>query len=252
MEIITFGRGERLRIAAAELSRVEAACYDRLILLPVPTTKDKKHITATEIPLTEITCHAKPKSLIVGYEIPEQICDMLLGAGADVLDLGADEDFLVKNAEVTAHGALGHILTSMPVDISRLTVGIIGYGRIGKALLKLLVFLGVHTRVYTTRSAVADGLSKAEILCEKITDSTDFLGCDLIFNTAPAVLIDDEKLSRILPSTRIIDLASGKIFSETEGIVKLASIPEAFYPDTAGRLYAEAVEQFLFGEAELC
>lgn len=252
MEIITFGRGARLRIAAAELSRVDAFCYDRLILLPIPTTKDKKHITATETPLTDIEEQATPKSLIVGYEIPEEMIDRLLGVGADVLDLGADEDFLVKNAEVTAHGALGHLLTSLPVDISHITVGIIGYGRIGKALLKLLVFLGAHTVVYTTRGSVADGLAKAGIVCEKITDSTEFLGCDLIFNTAPAVLIDEGKLSRILASTRIVDLASGKIFPEAEGITKLASIPEAFYPETAGRLYAEAVEKQLIGEAEIC
>lgn len=252
MEIITFGRGERLRIAAAELSRVDAFCYDRLILLPVPTTKDKKHITATETPLAEIERQATPESLIVGYEIPEDIRDGLLRSGADVLDLGADEEFLVKNAEVTAHGALGHLLTSLPIDISRATVGIIGYGRIGKALIKLLVFLGARVRAYTTRGSVADGLAKAGIVCEKITESTDFLGCDLIFNTAPAVLLSEEKLSRLLPSTRIVDLASGRIFPEKEGVVKLASIPEAFYPETAGRLYAEAVEKHLEGEVEIC
>lgn len=252
MEIITFGRGERLRIAASRLSCIESVCYDRLILLPVPTTKDKKHITATEIPLTELVGYARAEALVVGYEIPEEIRDSLLSAGADVLDLGEDEEFLVKNAEVTSRGALGHLLTSLPWDISHLTVGIIGYGRIGKALLKLLIFLGAHTSVYTTRDSVAEGLSEAGIPCVKIDESTDFLGCDVLLNTAPAVLIDEKKLERILANTRIVDLASGKIFPEKEGIVKLASIPEAFYPETAGLLYAEAVAKQLSGEVEIC
>ena len=252
MEIITFGGGARLRYASTELSRLCFDGYDRLILLPVPTTKDKKHITSTEIPITEPQEYAKPNTLVVGYEVPEEMRDALLYAGADLFDLGYDEDFLVKNAEITAHGALGHVLTTVPSDISALSVGIIGYGRIGKALLRLILFLGARTVVYTTRSSVARELCANGVSCEKISESTDFLGCDVIFNTAPAVLIGENLLDRLLESTKIVDLASGKIFPEKDGIVKLASIPEAFYPKTAGRIYAETVEKYIVGEAEIC
>ena len=252
MEIITFGGGARLRYASKELSRLCLEGYDRLILLPVPTTKDKKHITSTETPITELQEYAKHGTLVVGYEIPEKMRDGLLYAGADVLDLGYDEDFLVKNAEITAHGAIGHLLTAMPSDVSSLTVGIIGYGRIGKALTRLLLFLGAHTVVYTTRPSVARELCENGVVAEKISESTDFLGCDLIFNTAPARLLGENILDALLESTKIVDLASGKIFPEKDGILKLASIPEAFYPKTAGHLYAEAVEKYLVGEAEIC
>ena len=106
--------------------------------------------------------------------------------------------------------------------------------------------------VYTTRSSVARELCENGVVAEKISESTDFLGCDLIFNTAPAHLLDENTLSALLESTKIVDLASGKIFPEKDGIVKLASIPEAFYPKTAGHLYAEAVEEYIVGEGGIC
>ena len=252
MEIITLGMGERLRIAASRLSRIATDAYDRLLLLPIPTTKDKMHITATDIPLEEVFLHSRAGALAVGYELPAEIRHGLLLRGTDVLDLGYDERLLGENAEITARGALGHVLTTVKTDITELKVGIIGYGRIGRALLRLLVFLGARARVYTTRDSVAEMLCDTGVVCEKITESTNFSGCDILLNTAPARLIDEERLSALLPSTRIIDLASGRNFPEREGIERLASIPELFYPVSAGRVYADGVERYLLGEVGIC
>ena len=45
-----------------------------------------------------------------------------------------------------------------------------------------------------------------------------------------------------------IDLASGSIFKDSRGVIKLASIPNVFYPLSAGRVYADGIIGALGGK----
>ena len=73
----------------------------------------------------------------------------------------------------------------------------------------------------------------------------DFSGLDILINTAPARQIDDSMLQN---DTKIIDLASGRVFDDSPRLIKLSSIPDTFYPITAGRLYADAIIRGLWGD----
>ncbi len=246
MEIITFGVGGRLLRCAALLSGFcPTGIIQRLVLLPIPTTRDGIYVTGTDLPLEEALSASLPDTLIAGYGIPEDIKKRARGVGAYVYDALLDEDFLFENAVVTAHGALGHILSGFTEDISDMKIGIIGYGRIGSALLRLLLFIGAEVRVYTTKPGVAQTLGEDGVMCEIISDTTDWTKNALIINTAPAKLINEELLYGELKDTRILDLASGKIFPELPNVTKLPSIPEKMYPETAGRIYAKYVKRAL-------
>ncbi len=248
MEIITFGSGERLMRGAVRLSAFDSVSpYTRLILLPIPSSRDKRHITSTDIALSDVLLSLGDGTLLVGYGLPPEICRAALNLGADVFDLLENENFLLENADVTAHGTLGHILSESTEDISDIKIGIIGYGRIGKSLLRLLLFLGADVRVYTTRKSVAEELCEAGVDSETISETTEWEKNELIINTAPAKIISDKKLNE-LSSTKIIDLASGKIFPDMPNITKLASIPDMMYPETAGRIYAKYVMRALVSE----
>ena len=50
MNIETYGRGERLRLAASLLASLPVK---HLTLLPVPSTKDGKFVLNTDIPLSD-------------------------------------------------------------------------------------------------------------------------------------------------------------------------------------------------------
>lgn len=242
MEIITFGVGRRLMRCASELSLFSGECkYDRLILLPIPSTRDKVNVSGTELSLREAVSSADEGTLVAGYGLPKDICDEVIGRGASVYDAERDEDFLEENAVVTAHGTLGHILSNYSEDIADLRIGIIGYGRIGAALLRLLLFIGADVRVYTTRSSVAESLGEMGVCCEVIYKGCDFAENDLIINTAPAKIIDEKSVTEELSGIEIIDLASGKIFPSAPNVTKLASVPDKMYPETAGRIYAKYI-----------
>ncbi len=248
MEIITFGSGERLMRAAGRLSTFCSACgYSRVILLPVPSSRDKKHITSTDMPLSEILFSVRAGTLVAGYALPRELCDAVSALGGNFIDLSENEDFLTENADVTAHGTLGHILSNFSEDIADMRIGVIGYGRIGRSLTRLLLFLGADVRVYTTRETVARELCEAGVSAETVGDGVEWEKNELLINTAPAKLISEKRLAE-LSSVNIIDLASGKIFPDLPNVTKLASVPDAMYPETAGRIYAKYVKKALLLE----
>lgn len=247
MEIRTFGGGERIRECERLLDRLLAERSGRLILLPIPTSRDNKYITGTQVSSTEILSLIEGECAVVGYNIPAPIRLAALERGALVYDGALDEGFLSDNAELTARGAVGYILTHGKRDISELSIGVVGYGRIGMRLIRLLLLFGAKVTLYTTRRSVAMDMGEVGVSAYLVGEGCDFSGLDLLINTAPARQIEESDLP---DKTEIIDLASGSIFEPSDRLTKLASIPDTYYPISAGRLYAEAALCALRGEGK--
>lgn len=248
MEIRSFGVGRRIRECERRLSCALRGLSGRLILLPIPTTRDDKYISGTDTSLESLLPLFSADTAVVGYNIPKKTVIAAKTAGATVFDASLDEDFLIENARISANGALGYLLTHISRDISELSIGIVGYGRIGRELLRLCLLFGSKVMVYTTRESVALELGESGVRAVVISEETDFSDLDILINTAPAKQIDE---SRLPPSLEIIDLASGVIFEPSARLTKLSSIPDAFYPETAGRLYAEGALKYIEGRGEV-
>ena len=245
MEIRTFGGGGRIRECERVLcERLSEKSCGRLILLPIPTARDNKYITGTATATADLLPLFDSSVAVVGYNIPPEIAEGARRVGARVFDAGLDEEFLCDNAELTARGALGYILTHTERDLADMKLGVVGYGRIGVRLVRLLLLLGRNITVYTGRKRVAMELCEMGISACVIGEGCDFSGLDILINTAPARQIDERDLP---DSTEIIDLASGSVFEPSGRLTKLASIPDSMYPKTAGRLYAEAALRALWG-----
>ena len=248
MEILSFGVGRRMRECERILGELLRNISGRLVLLPIPTTRDNIYISGTDMTLKSITPFCGPNTIIVGYNIPGDLCREAASLGARIFDAGEDERFLLENAKISANGAVGYLLTHTAKDLSEISFGILGYGRIGRELVRLLLLFGADVTLFTTRSSVALELGESGIKSSVIDEGTDFSNIDVLINTAPARLIKEDSLPL---KTEILDLASGNIFEPSARLTKLSSIPEAFYPLTAGRLYADAVVRFLNREGML-
>ena len=214
----------------------------RLLVLPIPTSRDKKYITDTDITVEEMLSLLSADTAVVGYNIPGALVTYAESVGAAVFDAALDEDFLLENARLTANGTLGRLLGGQDRDIADLRFGVVGYGRIGRELTRLLLLFGASVTVYTTRQSVAVELGEMGVGAKVISPDTDFSGLDILINTAPARQIDEGRLPE---SLEIIDLASGSVFEPSGRLTKLPSIPDKMYPKSAGRLYAEATLRFL-------
>jgi dipicolinate synthase subunit A len=238
MSIETFGTGGRLRVAAS-LS-VPFGIERRIVLLPVPTTRDGKTVASTDIPISEPFIGADGNTYIFGYGIPKELTSAAVSMGAHVFDLSEDEEYLLENAELTAIGCIGYILTGVSRAPCEISVGIVGYGRIGKALARLLLFLGARVSVFSSREDVLRLLGEMGIGARSTAHPLDLSGIDILINTAPKDM-SREFLHGVPLGMRIIELASGENFKGVSEVERLPGIPEKYYPESAGEVYYSAI-----------
>ena len=251
MDILTFGAGERLRICSSTLASVYSSrvSVGRVIILPVPTTKDNKTVFGCGVELCEVASAVEEGCTVAGYGIPEELCEAVVGRGGFIYDAELDEEFLKRNAYLTALGTVGYMLTKYPTAPSDMTVGIVGYGRIGEDLARLLLFIGARVKIYSARERVIRTLCESGLCAEDYRGGVDCTGLDILINTAPDRIVTPRD-TRGFSSMRIIDLASGSYLAEIDGVEKLSAVPERFYPVTAGKIYAEHIARRLTPPAE--
>lgn len=236
---------------------LEGSC---MVLLPLPATRDGQHIycpldAAQAIPLETLKAHLAhiPSVHIFGGRIPQAWRDELVSVGCHVTDYYDREDLQIKNARITAEGA---VMTAMELTdraILGMSVAVLGYGRIGQYLSRLLVAWGAKVTVYARRSeslaqAASDGCDTCHI--SHLSNLTQ--GYGVIFNTIPTRLIGKEILSLMPCDTLMIDLASPPFGIDPDaagemttrcglGVVFAPSLPGRYAPRDAGIVIAQSI-----------
>ena len=167
-----------------------------------------------------------------------------------VYDVTENEKFAMKNAALTAEGAIGIAVGKTPFSIDGMRAAVLGFGRIGRALAEKLCALGACVTVCARRResvAEASALCRATLFCD-----FDPSGADCIFNTVPARALGEDQLRLIGDDTYIVELASppggfdeafrarhGERFTDAQGL------PGKTAPASAGAAMAEAVLDIL-------
>ena len=246
MEIHTYEDSVRARACAALINKREmTAGVERIILLPIPTTRDGVTLTGSGRKIDSVLECADEKTLVVAYGLGGAERAKLEKRGVRLLDCSLDEEFLVANGELTAEAVLGILLTTEQRAPRDLSVGIVGYGRIGKHITGLLLYLGATVRVYTSREGTRLELCEFGIDSSMSLADADLTGLDLLINTAPARIFGRESGVGIPEGLRIIDLASGDNFAEGVKVEKYPSVPAKMFPYSAGRIWYESIARFL-------
>ena len=241
MQIKIYENDLRARACAEILSSSDRLLrFSRVLLLPIPSTRDGIHIAGCALELGCELASVGEGDLVVGYALSAEAELLARSRGAEVFDAASDEVFLSENAELTSLAALG-ILLGASVAPSDMRVGIVGLGRIGERLLYKLAFLGARPRVYTTRPELRLGLAEDGIESELCPYSGEVSDLDFLVNTAPARLFD---FASIAEGVRVLELASGNNFKSTVALERYPSLPARVYPVSAGRVWAESILRF--------
>lgn len=166
----------------------------------------------------------------------------------NLISYSNNEGFLDKNAYITAECMLGILINKLEKSLSHSSIAIIGYGRIGKHLCRLLKFLGAKVTVFARREesralAVQNGASALEI-CELPKASYD-----AILNTVPERIISKSESDKIPLSTQIYDLASlPGGFEDEERPIRALALPGKMMPISAGRAIFDFVIEYISNE----
>lgn len=258
MKIENYGAGARCELVMRGLMDMDSRrelppSVSRIILLPIPSSRDKVHVTGTDRLLGEVLSDAGNGDLLIGYGIPMEDASDVASRGGVIYDAMLDENFQQENARVSALGALGYILTEMKRTPEDMYIGIVGYGRIGAELVRLLLFFGARVRVYTSRDQTRRELGAFGVESTFMERSARAIpnidGLDLIVNTAPTDLSATFETGGLPDGVRLIELASGKNFEGVAGVEYLPSIPDRMYPISSGQIYFRAVREHILGMA---
>ena len=248
MTVFSYGTDARLEYCREILEEKIYPGVSRIILLPVPTTRDGVHIFGTDTALSELYGSVLPGDFVVGYGLPKEAREAASAGGGTVFDLSLDEDYIMENAHLTAIGTAARLLENGTAAPSDMSVGIMGYGRIGEKLTHILMFLGARVKVFTSKGelrrrlctlgvSVADYTSEDDMICA-------FADLNILINTAPARLISGECAKR-LSGKRIIELASGDNLPSGLSVERMSSVPALMFPMSAGKTIARSVDRAL-------
>ncbi len=225
------------------------------MLLPLPVSQDgiflNTPLSEQKIPLSNLTNAVKPNGLIIGGKFSSSAQKLL--APIETVDYSERETFSILNAVPTAEAAVKIALENSFHTLCNSKVLVTGFGRISKALIKILRGFGADITVAARKKS---DLTWAELFgfntiyvneLEAQKQSFDF-----VFNTVPAPIINENVMQKLNKDTFIIDLASkpGGVdfdFANKSGITAIhaLSLPGIHFPKTAGEIIAATALQIL-------
>ena len=163
--------------------------------------------------------------------------------GLRIRDYYDREEVRVRNADITAEGALALGLEALDRTLLGTRVLVLGGGRIAQALARRLRALGAEVTVYARRSeqrAAAEGLG-----CRTLASLPEKpAGFHLVYNTVPAPLLPGK------PDCPAVELASAPGgFRDPAGVIPGRGLPGKTAPRSAAEALLEAVESILREES---
>ncbi len=206
------------------------------LLLPVPSFAPDGMITGGGNLATLLTL--LPKDIVViGGNLDRPELDYY-----KTVDLLQDEAYLAENAQITAHCAIKLALNQLPVILDDCPALVLGWGRIGKCLARLLRQMGARVTVCVRKEA---DRSILKAMGYGVTDyrQVNLNNYRVIFNTVPTMLFP------VCPGSALkIDLAS-RLGLGSEDVVWARGLPGKDAPGSSGALIARTLMPILRKES---
>lgn len=163
--------------------------------------------------------------------------------GYKTRDLLRSEAYLAENAAITADCAIKVAAPLMKITFYSATALVIGWGRIGKRLARLLRNMGCHVTVAARKPEDRVKLKALGYGAIDTVTLKDLSPYHLIYNTAPELILGQSEAEEWGTGVKI-DLASrqGLIGSD---VIWAKGLPGKLSPDSSGKLIAQTVLLYL-------
>lgn len=180
--------------------------------------------------------------------LSDEVAKIIAEKNITHINMLKDELFLFKNAYLTSECALHYIIENTASSLIDMPVLVLGYGRVGKSMVKILNSLGAKVDVVT--DDVKEGAEVA--IFAEVYDTKNFEGkvekYTAIINTIPKLIIKGETIKQINKDCFLLDLASlpgGIDFEQAkkQGIkcIHALGVPGKLAPKTAGKYIKDVI-----------
>lgn len=184
----------------------------RVLIGPIPLTRDIVTISSGSAGNSNsqtIAHYLNKEHMLFGGLIPKEIRTLCDTKGIFCYDLMESDKVAVLNAIATAEGTIMEAIKSSEFNIHNSNCLVLGYGRCGKVLAAKLK--GLDAKV-TVAARNEDDLAYAYAAGFSIINIKDIKSAlpyfQFIFNTIPALILDQDCLKKVSKDVVIIDIAS--------------------------------------------
>lgn len=252
--VFLYGFDKDIRLDALEFDRdKDFALSADIVILPIPVTFDGVTINSpySKNPMTveEFLYGINPSALVFGGQIQPNLQKAFEENQIAYRDYLKREELSIKNAVPTAEGAIEIAIAETPITIHGSKSLVLGYGKIGKILSKMLFGLGAQTYVEARKYAdlaMIEGHGYEPLDLYNLKDRINEF--DIIFNTVPSLILDRDVLSNVKKDALIIDLASkpgGVDFDAAKElglrVIWALSLPGKVAPVTSGAIIKDTI-----------
>ncbi len=227
------------------------------VVLPLPYTVDGESINVSDkynkIRIEELLKNFSAGTIVLAGKSDKKIEKYAEEKGIKVIDYFAREELQILNAIPTAEGAIQIAMQETPFTVHSSRCLVIGNGRIGKILAKMLSGLGAKVTVAARKNrdrAQVFSFGMEAIHTDRLYEEIGRF--DIIFNTVPILILDSDMLAKTNRNALIVDLASkpgGVDFDAARKmgikVIWALSLPGKVAPDTAGDIIGKTILNIL-------
>ncbi len=252
-KVSTFGLEKAYEIKASKCETIAQCVKDANIVigaLPLITNTEYVNMPFSDekLLIADLLKQIQGKTFIAGSIKPE-IYELAKQNNVNIIDIVKREEFAILNAVSTAEGAIQVAISETPKNIHGNNVLVMGFGRIGKILAKMLDGIGAKVSCEARKNTDLAWIKAYGYIPVNLNQLKENLNqYDIIINTIPYMLLDKENLELVKKDALIIDLASNPGGVDRTAVKELGikfvwalSLPGKVSPVTSAEFMKETV-----------
>lgn len=222
------------------------------VILPMPGTDAKGVVRAIYSPeplviTDDILARLRPGTpIFVGVAKPF-LKDLIKKHNLRLIETAELDDIAIFNSIPTAEGALQIAMEELPITIHGSKALVLGFGRCGITLARMLKALGSEVYVAARKSAQLARSFECGYVPVKFSELPHILPqMQVIFNTVPQLVLDSTRIGLLNKDCLIVDIAAQPGGTDFQAAQKLGikailapGLPGKVAPKTAGKILAE-------------
>lgn len=212
--VFGFDMAEEIPLGCIKCNDInDALCGSDCIILPMPLTTDNVTLNMPlsdfSLSLPSLFSFVDKKCAVFAGNVSIEVSSLAKKFGIKIIDYFDREELKIANAVLTAESAVEIAMSNTSFSITDYPVLVAGYGRIGKALCRILKAMGCEVFASARKNADKAWISAFGYSSLDTGNIREYIGkCKIVFNTIPNVVFDSDVLSAVSKDALIIDLAS--------------------------------------------